>query len=74
MSMKEKTSGISVPGSSTTGPYIRKKTTTSEILNNDEEKEKVYQKIVELLMAAGYFRARISSLEPFDKVRNIIYI
>jgi hypothetical protein len=51
------------------GPYIKKKTTTSDILNNDEDREKLYQKIVELLIAAGYFRARISSLEPFDKVK-----
>ena len=48
--------------------YIRRKTTTSEILNNDIDKEKIYQQIVELLIAAGYFRARIGNLEPFDKV------
>jgi hypothetical protein len=50
-------------------PIFRRKTTTSEILNNDSDKEKTYQKIVELLIAAGYFRARIQNLEPFDKVR-----
>lgn len=35
---------------------------------NIEVREKIYQKIVELLIAAGYFRARIQNLEPFDKV------
>jgi hypothetical protein len=51
-----------------TQPLFRRKTTTSEILNNDIDKEMIYQKIVELLIAAGYFRARIQNLEPFDKV------
>jgi hypothetical protein len=48
--------------------YIKKKTTTQEILNNDEDNQKLYEKIVELLIAAGYFRARIANLEPFDKI------
>ena len=52
--------------------YIKKKGTTSEILNYDHDREMLYQDIVELLIAAGYFRARIQNLEPFDKV-NIIY-
>lgn len=49
-------------------PILKRRITTSEILNNDEDREKMYQKIVELLIAAGYFRARIQSLEPFDKI------
>lgn len=28
----------------------------------------MYGEIVELLLSAGYFRARISGLSPFDKV------
>jgi hypothetical protein len=47
---------------------IKKKATTSEILNNDSEREEIYQRIVELLIAAGYFRARLQNIEPFDKV------
>ena len=35
---------------------------------NDEDRDKIYLKIVELLIAAGYFRARLQNLEPFDKV------
>jgi hypothetical protein len=57
-----------------TNTYIRKKTTTSDILNNDEDREKTYQKIVELLIAAGYFRARVGGLEPFDKVSINLFI
>eukprot|EP01102_Stenamoeba_stenopodia_P011097 TRINITY_DN3394_c0_g3_i1.p1 TRINITY_DN3394_c0_g3~~TRINITY_DN3394_c0_g3_i1.p1 ORF type:complete len:618 (-),score=210.90 TRINITY_DN3394_c0_g3_i1:96-1949(-) len=34
----------------------------------DEEQQKKFEEIIELLVAAGYFRARISSLSPFDKV------
>ena len=49
-------------------PFIKRRGTTSEILNNDQEREILYQKIVELLIAAGYFRARIHTLEPFDKL------
>jgi hypothetical protein len=33
-----------------------------------EEQERKYQEIVELLLAGGYFRARISGLSRFDKV------
>jgi hypothetical protein len=49
--------------------WQKRRTTVSEILRNDEDNEKTYQKIVELLIAAGYFRARIHNLEPFDKVK-----
>lgn len=34
----------------------------------DEEQLLKLQEIVELLVAAGYFRARIKGLSPFDKV------
>mmetsp|Transcript_9406 Transcript_9406/g.26391 ORF Transcript_9406/g.26391 Transcript_9406/m.26391 type:complete len:626 (-) Transcript_9406:70-1947(-) len=34
----------------------------------DEEQQKHYEEIIELLVAAGYFRARIKGLRPFDKV------
>lgn len=54
--------------SSNSQPFIKRRGTTSEILNNDKEREALYQKIVELLIAAGYFRARIQTLEPFDKL------
>lgn len=56
-------------------PLLRRGSTTRGVtdanLSNqipDEDREKLYQKIVELLIAAGYFRARIQNLEPFDKV------
>lgn len=38
-----------------------------ESLANEEQRIK-YGEIIELLVAAGYFRARISSLSPFDRV------
>lgn len=34
----------------------------------DSEQIKKYEEIVELLLAAGYFRARISTLSQFDKI------
>ncbi len=34
----------------------------------DAEQQKKYEEILELLLAAGYFRARIKGLRPFDKV------
>ena len=49
-------------------PFIKKRTTLKEIFNNDKELEELYNQIVELLIQAGYFRARIQSLEPFDKI------
>jgi hypothetical protein len=33
-----------------------------------EEQERKYQEIIELLLAGGYFRARIQGLSQFDKV------
>jgi len=40
----------------------------SEVRNDEEEKGKIFGEIVEILLAAGYFRARINGLTPFDKV------
>ena len=51
--------------------WTKRRSTVSEILRHDEDNEKIYQKIVELFIAAGYFRARIQNLEPFDKVKYI---
>eukprot|EP01114_Cavostelium_apophysatum_P015086 TRINITY_DN4043_c0_g1_i2.p1 TRINITY_DN4043_c0_g1~~TRINITY_DN4043_c0_g1_i2.p1 ORF type:complete len:216 (+),score=24.89 TRINITY_DN4043_c0_g1_i2:41-688(+) len=34
----------------------------------DEDQEKKYNEIIELLLAGGYFRARINGLSRFDKV------
>ena len=48
--------------------YVKKRTTVNEIFNNDPERIELYNKIVESLITAGYFRARINSLEPFDKI------
>lgn len=36
----------------------------------DEEQNVKLTEILELLVAAGYFRARIKGLSPFDKVRE----
>lgn len=48
--------------------YVKKRTTVNEIFNNDPERIELYNKIVESLINAGYFRARINTLEPFDKI------
>lgn len=37
----------------------------------DEEQSQKLQEIIDLLIAAGYFRARIKGLSPFDKVWDI---
>ena len=49
-------------------PFIKKRTTLNEIFNNDPERLETYNKIVELLITAGYFRARLQNLVPFDKI------
>lgn len=36
----------------------------------DEEQSVKLAEILELLLAAGYFRARIKGLSPFDKVQS----
>ena len=43
-------------------------------MREDEEQNKKYEEIIELLLAAGYFRARIKGLSPFDKVRIIVCV
>lgn len=40
----------------------------------DEEQSQKLQEIIDLLIAAGYFRARIKGLSPFDKVRQLTLI
>ncbi|KAL6063299.1 Coiled-coil domain-containing protein 93 [Balamuthia mandrillaris] len=40
---------------------------TSEVLIDTEQIRK-YEEIIEMLLAAGYFRARISALSDFDKI------
>lgn len=37
-------------------------------VREDEEQSVKLQEIIDLLVAAGYFRARIKGLSPFDKV------
>lgn len=37
-------------------------------VREDEEQSIKLQEIIDLLVAAGYFRARIKGLTPFDKV------
>jgi hypothetical protein len=37
-------------------------------VREDEEQKVKFQEIVDLLVAAGYFRARIKGLSSFDKV------
>ncbi|XP_015431156.1 PREDICTED: coiled-coil domain-containing protein 93 isoform X2 [Dufourea novaeangliae] len=41
---------------------------TSADVREDEEQAKKFQDIIDLLLAAGYFRARIKGLSNFDKV------
>jgi CCDC93, coiled-coil domain len=36
-----------------------------------QESSKELSQITDILLAAGYFRARVASLSPFDKVRAI---
>ena len=38
------------------------------IEQSNADAQQRYDEIVELLLAAGYFRARIATLSPFDKV------
>ena len=41
-------------------------------IREDEEQLEKLDAIMELLVAAGYFRARIKGLSPFDKVSNLM--
>lgn len=48
--------------------YITKKTSVEEIFNHDKDTIAIYEKVLELFLEAGYYRVRISTLPPFDKV------
>ena len=39
-------------------------------VREDEEQDVKLRACIDLLLAAGYFRARIKGLSPFDKVSN----
>ena len=41
------------------------------IVNANISDQQKLQEIIDLLVAAGYFRARIKGLSPFDKVRRV---
>ena len=43
-------------------------------VKEDEEQGVKFQEITELLVAAGYFRARIKGLAPFDKVGFLLLL
>lgn len=43
-------------------------------VREDEDQSLKLQEIVDILVAAGYFRARIKGLSSFDKVRNPLSI
>jgi CCDC93, coiled-coil domain len=43
-------------------------------IREDEEQGIKLQETMELLLAAGYFRARIKGLHPFDKVSPIVLV
>jgi len=43
-------------------------------VREDEEQTTKFQEIIDLLVAAGYFRARIKGLSNFDKVRELFSI
>ncbi|XP_012137566.1 coiled-coil domain-containing protein 93 isoform X2 [Megachile rotundata] len=47
---------------------LRSSETTEADVREDEEQTKRFQDIIDLLWAAGYFRARIRGLSNFDKV------
>lgn len=42
-------------------------------VREDEEQYEKFQEIVETLIGAGYFRARIKGLTDFDKVKLLIF-
>jgi len=44
------------------------KATSQSGLRVDQDQQDKYDRIIELLLVGGYFRARISTLSPFDKV------
>lgn len=42
-------------------------------VREDEEQNVKLGQTIDLLLAAGYFRARIKGLSPFDKVCNVLH-
>ena len=40
-------------------------------VREDEEQDVIPRACIDLLLAAGYFRARIKGLSPFDEVKNL---
>lgn len=43
-------------------------------MREDEDQDVKLQETIELLVAAGYFRARIKGLSSFDKIGNLRYL
>lgn len=43
-------------------------------VREDEEQTTKFQEIIDLLVAAGYFRARIKGLSNFDKVCEYYFL
>ena len=43
-------------------------------LKLDPEQQAKYDEIISLLLAGGYFRARISTLDQFDKVPSLMQL
>ena len=41
-------------------------------MREDEAQEEALNACVDLLVAAGYFRARVKKIEPFDKVEVVM--
>ena len=48
--------------------FSRRESSVGAIEQSNADAQQRYEEIVELLLAAGYFRARIATLSPFDKV------
>ena len=49
-------------------------THTQVDVREDEEQDIKLRECIDLLLAAGYFRARIKGLSPFDKVHNYLCV
>lgn len=49
-------------------PALHRATQVDFDVREDEEQDDKLSETLELLLAAGYFRARIKGLSPFDKV------
>ena len=58
-------------GSTHTHTHTHTHTTHTQVdVREDEEQDVKLRECIDLLLAAGYFRARIKGLSPFDKVHN----